>query len=403
MAIEVIGGTRTPRLKKIDENKYYFVFQGKQTSRTFYAASAFSDGFAAVKKHSWSDWQFLDMQNNLSKDSYAEVVKTYTNGYAIVRKNSHGPVQFRDKEGKLLEHAFSEAWQMTKDGIALVKCDNEYYYYDGKNLSDDYYAAATESNEGYSIVRLEDYLYHYRNSKTGEVEEEGFSDARRVQSGFAAVRGQGGGRGHKWQYRRMSDGALSQEFSHVYTFSDDEEFAFAQIEDIESFCFVDRDLNTSEVFANAQPYDKGFAMVVKDGKQGVRDMLGRVTETNTKSGEDFYKYYNGQLSLGKMSALHFVDEKFCAAILKHEKRKFQELGKAIYSSDLPLNQKKSKYETLLAELALVEETIDDKRKKGNEMIEARKADDAKRRALERKKREAEKADKAAFDEFLGKL
>lgn len=91
--------------------------------------------------------------------------------------------------------------------------------------------------------------------------------------------------------------------------------------------FIDLDGNLSEEYYHALPYSEGFARVhpkmKNDGVLFYRDMAGRITDTKTQSGTDLYKFYSGFITLENIPAEHFIDSKFCDAIIKECSRKLE--------------------------------------------------------------------------------
>ncbi|MBQ8908700.1 MAG: hypothetical protein IJY90_00200 [Clostridia bacterium] len=76
--------------------------------------------------------------------------------------------------------------------------------------------------------------------------------------------------------------------------------------------FVDHKNNLSQPFFKAKEYENGFAMVRVDEFTGwqYRDLLGRISEKKTKSGNEFYLFCEGKLKLDEISLQYFANNVF---------------------------------------------------------------------------------------------
>lgn len=427
-----------PELQFI-KNKYYFVIDEEKGKKAgpFYNARKFKGGFAIVKKHSWSKWQILNQFGGLSKDSYENLdVDGYQNGYIKVEKE--GLWYLRDEMGNLQGDGYKFIGVVTEEGYAAVVLnkktkDAEWKIYDVANQKyskNSFHTVKSISGEYAVVVKKQPVAPLIINGKTHEFEtldyndyyydfskgldnavfsEEGFDTAEPVKSGISEIKRTSSS---DWQLRDAKTGKLSEEsFTELGGFSTGEEFARCKQYD-GYYHFVDRDFVVSQdCYQNAQDYKNGFAEVTpvdqlerKETLVTYRDMLGRLSNEKTKSGEDFHKYYNGRIALRKLSALHFVDDVFCQGILKNERRKIAEMGRQILDNpDLSIEDKKKKYAQLVEGMETIKEIVEEKKEAGQQMIENKRQDDARRREEERKRKQKEKDNKDAFDDFLSSI
>ena len=78
------------------------------------------------------------------------------------------------------------------------------------------------------------------------------------------------------------------------------------------YWYVNYKSANSEFFEKAHEYKDGFAIVKKklsDDDQ-YRDLLGRVTNEKTASGNDYYKFITDKIELKDIEVLHFADDIF---------------------------------------------------------------------------------------------
>lgn len=419
------------------KNKKYFVTDTKEEKKfgPFFDARDFNDGFALVKKHGWSKWQILNMNGALSKDSYEAIDGTgFKNGYLKVFKN--GAWYLRDEMGNLQGDGYDLIDFVTKYGYAAVKLagvdTDKWKIFDigNEKYSKETFAEITDLTDSYATVKMpakfitingktqqlekvEGLGYRYYDFSEGLdktiLSEEEYAVASGVREGISAVKRTSSS---DWQLRDAKTGKLSEEsFTEFGGFPTGEEFARCRQYD-GNYHFVDRDFVVSQdCYQKAQDYKNGFAEVTPvdqlDRKETLvtyRDMLGRLSNEKTKSGEDFHKYYNGRIALRKLSALHFVDDVFCQGILKNERRKISEMGRNIMEDDrFSLEDKKKKYSQLVEGMETIKEIVEEKKEAGQQMIENKRQDDARRREDERRRKQKEKDNKDAFDDFLSSI
>lgn len=426
----------------MENGKYYFITENGKKLGKFYEAIPFREGFALVRKHSWSKWQIMNKMGALSKDSYEEVDNWgFANGYLRVFKDKQWFL--RDHMGDLYGSNFAHISFVTKEGYAAVQLNapkkggvqvympeqETWKIFDiaNDNLSRETFAEITDLTDGYAVVKMPAKFitvngktqqlekvagsgYRYYDFTKGLVKavlsEEEYAVASGVRAGVSAVKQTASSDS---QLRDAKTGVLSKEsFVEVGEFSADEEFAFCKQYD-GYYHFVDKDFNVStDYYDKVETYKNGFAVVTPadqiqrmDTLNTYRDMLGRVTNEKTKSGEDFYKYYNGQISLKKLSALHFVDEEFCKGILKIEARKVAYKAREIYENpNLSLQEKRRQYNALTEIMAESKDIVENKKEAGKKMIENKRQEDARRREEERRRRQNIQDNKDAFDDFL---
>ncbi|MBQ8908699.1 MAG: hypothetical protein IJY90_00195 [Clostridia bacterium] len=82
-----------------------------------------------------------------------------------------------------------------------------------------------------------------------------------------------------------------------------------------NYWFVDGN-KASEHFYDAAEYARGFVQVQKtsNSPRQWRDLLGRLTDVQTASGREFYRFCIKEISLHEISGIHFADEVFCKGI-----------------------------------------------------------------------------------------
>lgn len=388
----------------IEKNKkvYYILPNGKK-SKVFDEGREFTEGYAAVRKG--KKWFFMDENGKLSKDSYSYAVD-YCCGYAVVNCQD-GKDRYRNRKGILSEESFDRAYGFTDSGFAVVEKNGKEYLFTGTSLSESF-AKVSSINEGYATVKnfLEDGTaekeWRYLNLDTWQLSEDSFQFVYPVENGFSKVACAGDS--HQLRIRRAEDGMLSEEsFTLVENFKKDEEFARVNTGEV---YYIDKDLTLwkDDKYLKAGEYQNGFAQVYfHENVIRFRDMLGRHSDNKTKSGEDFYKYYNGGISINKLSALHFIDKRFCDGILRIERRKIEERARAIHNSDLDNKTKKQKYAALVEEMNVIKKTVSEKQSKGILMDKNAREADAKRREAERKRKAEIKEDKQAYNELLDSL
>ncbi|MBE7073956.1 MAG: hypothetical protein E7379_02580 [Clostridiales bacterium] len=83
-----------------------------------------------------------------------------------------------------------------------------------------------------------------------------------------------------------------------------------------SFWYEDYRQNKSECFVKAHQYVDGFAIVKKSAEDDdqYRDLLGRITNEKSESGNIFFKYICSQLEIEDIAPLHFADDIFYTGI-----------------------------------------------------------------------------------------
>lgn len=85
-----------------------------------------------------------------------------------------------------------------------------------------------------------------------------------------------------------------------------------------AFTFVDTEGNECEDrFVQASNYHYGFARVQKEGDLKIyyRDMLGRISEDRTLSGEEFFKFASGEIQLEEIDKSFFENEDFARGVV----------------------------------------------------------------------------------------
>ncbi|MBE7073957.1 MAG: hypothetical protein E7379_02585 [Clostridiales bacterium] len=97
----------------------------------------------------------------------------------------------------------------------------------------------------------------------------------------------------------------------------------------------------SERFYEASFYQDGFAKVrkTKDSELQYIDLLGRITNEKTKSGEQFFQYILGEIPYESLFLDHFSDNLFCIGVKQQILQKAKTLAKERYNSGIPVNKK----------------------------------------------------------------
>ena len=388
----------------IEKNKkvYYILPNGKK-SKVFDGGREFTEGFVVVRKG--SKYYFMDANGKLSKDWY-EYAGEYNCGYSLV-EDKDGNKRYRDLQGNLSE-AFDLAYEFI-NGYGVVVQNGKQYLFDGARSAQGF-AQISNISEGYAAVKnfLEDGTaekeWRYLNIKPGcwQLSEDSFQEAYPVVNGFSKV--VCAGDSHQLRIRRAEDGMLSEVIEGADKFKADEEFTRVNVDG--SQCYLDKDLKLwkDDKYLKAGEYQNGFAQVYfHENVIRFRDMLGRHSDNKTKSGEDFYKYYNGGISINKLSALHFIDKRFCDGVLRIERRRIEEKARIIHNSDLDNKTKKAKYAALVEEMDAIKRIVSEKQSKGILMEKNAREADAKRREAERKRRAEIKEDEEAYNQLLDSL
>lgn len=394
----------TPKRVVIEKNKkvYYILPNGKK-SKVFDGGRDFAEGYAAVRKG--KKWFFMDENGKLSKDWYAHASE-HCCGYSLV-EDREGKKRYRDLDGNLSE-AFDWAYEFM-NGYGVVIQEGKQYFFDGAR-SIQGYAQISCINEEYAAVKmfLEDGSaekeWRYINLKNMKVSDDKYAQANHVVNGFSKVVICPNDP-QPMRMRRAEDGMLSQDsFDFVSNFKADEEFTCVNVDGTPYYLDKDLKLWKDEKYYSAGEYENGFAQVrFNENIARYRDMLGRHSDNKTKSGEDFYKYYNGGISINKLSALHFIDKRFCDGILRIERRKIEQKARIIHNSQLDNKTKKAKYNALVEEMNAIKKIVSEKQSKGILMEKNAREAEARRRAEEKKKRDEAREDSAAFNELLDSL
>ena len=104
--------------------------------------------------------------------------------------------------------------------------------------------------------------------------------------------------------------------------------------------FEDIDGKYSENFWAATDYHNGFAKVAVtlSGNFKYRDLLGRITPKATRTGKEFFKFYNEEITYKEIHTICYADKVFCKGVKEELIRSQKAMAKALFEKGIKVKK-----------------------------------------------------------------
>jgi len=104
--------------------------------------------------------------------------------------------------------------------------------------------------------------------------------------------------------------------------------------------FEEIDGSYSENFWAATDYHNGFAKVAVtlSGNFQHRDLLGRITPKTTRTGKEFFKFYNEEIGYKGIHIICYADTIFCKGVKEELIRRQKVMAKALFEKGIKVNK-----------------------------------------------------------------
>ncbi len=203
------------------------------------------------------------------------------------------------------------------DHVLLVERNPQEFQYVGKKWESGILAKANPFSYGLGLAKRTEGRGFVFFDKRGKESEE-FYYADDYHGKVALVQPTKNGA----YYFRSPKGDLSSPMEMAGSYSDGYYVVKLPSENCYRFANADGEISVDS-FAQANGFNGGFALVCTEGvvEPYYRDMLGRLSEKETKSGRDFYLFVNGLLKLNELNDKYFEDEDFARGVIEFVKRK----------------------------------------------------------------------------------